>query len=212
MNKKSQLPQGVTTTPIEEEKVETADQKNARLVTGATFSACAVITAYGGRSIDPITMMKTLQAQAEAIHGGDLRQIESMLFNQAIALQSMFAQLATMAVSEKTLTGTQILTQLALRAQSGSRASLQTLAEVKNPRQVAFVKQTNLAHTQQVNNGMPLCSHGKKSELTPNELLVEEPHGCTKMDLRAKATPGRADSAVATVDAVDGREKRRRKA
>ena len=162
MNKKSQLPQVVPLTLIDEQKVETADQKSARLVTAPTFSACAVISAYGGRSIDPITMMKTLQAQAEAIHGGDLTQIESMLFLQAMALQSMFVELASSAAREKTLTGTQILTQLALRAQSGSRASLQTLAEVKNPRQVAFVKQTNLAHTQQVNNGMPLSSHGKK--------------------------------------------------
>ena len=182
MTKKSQLPQVATPTLIEEQKVETADERNAHLLAGAEFSACVVISAYGGKSIGPTTWMRTLRLQAEAIRGGDLTQIESMLFNQAVALQSMFADLASSAAKEKTLTGIQILTQLALRAQSGSRATLQTLAEVKNPRQVAFVKQMNQAQNQQVNNGVPIASHGKKSDRAPNELLVEESHGSTKMD------------------------------
>ena len=212
MTNKSQTLQVVTPPLTEIEIVETADQKNSRLVTGPDLSACVVIGAYGGKSIDPVTMIKTLQAQAEAIHEGDLRQIESMLLNQAIALQTMFGELASNAANEKTLTGKQVLTQLALRAQSGSRASLQTLAEVKNPRQVAIVKQTNFAHTQQVNNGVPLSSGGKKSELTPNELFAEESYGSTKMDPGATPTAGRIDSAMATLVAVDGGKKRRRKA
>ena len=212
MTNKNQTLQVVTPPLTEIEIVETTDQKNARLVTGPDLSACVVIGAYGGKSINPAAMMKTLQAQSEAIHNGDLSQIESMLLNQAIALQTMFAQLASNAAGEKTLTGRQVLTQLALRAQSGSRASLQTLTEVKNPRQVAFVKQTNLAQTQQVNNGVPLSSCVKKSEPTPNELFAEEPYGSTKMDPGATPTSGREDSAMATMVAVDGGKKRRRKA
>ena len=43
--------------------------------------------------------------------------------------------------------------RLALKAQSQCRATLATLAAVKNPQPVAFVRQANIAHgPQQVNN------------------------------------------------------------
>jgi len=44
--------------------------------------------------------------------------------------------------------------RLALKAQSQARTTVETLAEIKNPRAVAFVRQANIANgPQQVNNG-----------------------------------------------------------
>ena len=66
--------------------------------------------------------------------------------------------------------------RLALKAQSQCRATLETLAEIKNPRPVAFVRQANIAHgPQQVNNGTapPPAdpSRAGESEKPPNKLL-----------------------------------------
>lgn len=44
------------------------------------------------------------------------------------------------------LNATDTYLRLALKAQAQCRATLQTLAEIKNPRPVAFVKQANIAH------------------------------------------------------------------
>ena len=61
-----------------------------------------------------------------------------------------------------------------------------------------YIKQANIANgPQQVNNGTP-ASAGK-NQSHPNELL-EHQHGNT-LDIGATATAGRADPAMATVEA-----------
>lgn len=174
----------------------------AGLMVGSLFPATYVVNAYSDAAADPGDILMALRSQAAAIQQGDMTQLEAMLINQAVALQSMFSNLAVRASKQKTLEGVQCLSQLALRSQAGCRATLQTLAEVKYPRQVAFVKQTNVAHTQQVNNGVPSpsSSHTETIVGEPNELLVETPHGSKKMDRRTKEKAGRADPAVVTMD------------
>lgn len=175
---------------------------HARLITSGDFAGSAIVNSYiKTTTTDPGTILETLQQQAQAIHQGDMTQVESMLIGQAVALQSMFVDFALRAKNAQSLQAVQCLAQLALRSQAGSRNTLQTLAEVKNPRQVAFVKQTNVAQTQQVNNGVPpASSHTETIAGEPNELLVETPHGSKKMDRRTKAKAGRADPAVVPMD------------
>lgn len=186
---------------------------HARLMTSGDFASSVIVNSYiETATTDPSTILEALHQQAKAIHGGDMRQVESMLIGQAVALQSMFADFALRAKKAQSLQAVQCLAQLALRAQAGSRSTLQTLADVKNPRQVAFVKQTNVAQTQQVNNGMAPPSRVENIQVTPNELLAEEPYGRTKMDTRTKAEASRSNPAVVAVDRVDRPEKRRRKA
>lgn len=185
----------------------------SRLVTGGDFAAGAITDSYlASTTTDTFALMTTAREQAQAIHQGDMTQVESMLIGQAVALQSMFVDFALRAKKASSLQAVQSLAQLALRSQAGSRSTLQVLAEVKNPRQVAFVKQTNVAHMQQVNNGVlpPSSSHTEKIAGETNEVLVEESHGCTTLDTRAKTEAGRADPAVVTLDRVDRPAKRRR--
>ncbi len=66
--------------------------------------------------------------------------------------------------------------RLALKAQGQCRATLETLAVIKNPTALTFVKQANIAHgPQQVNNTIAppdpqALSHGKTA-IEPNKLL-----------------------------------------
>ena len=184
---------------------------DARLLNSGDFASTAIVNSYIGTNItDPGTILQDLNEQAKAIHQGDMRQVESMLMGQAVALQSMFAYFALRAKKAQTPQAVQCLAQLALRSQAGCRSTLQTLADVKNPRQVAFVKQTNIAQTQQVNNGTPPTSRVENIQAAPNELLVKESYGSTKMDTRAKATTRRSDSTVVTMAKVDRPKKRSR--
>lgn len=140
--------------PVGEVNPVSGDAGYASLVTGSAFPATFIVSSYLGGSTEPYEILKQLHKQADAVHQGDMAQVESMLMHQAVALQSMFVDLASRAKTAQSLQTVQCLTQLALRSQAGCRNTLQTLAEVKNPRQVAFVKQTNVAQTQQVNNGV----------------------------------------------------------
>lgn len=94
-----------------------------------------------------------LQQQATTVQDGDLRRAESMLMSQAHALQAIFAHFGERAKNAETWEGLQTMMGLALKAQSQCRATLETLVEVKFPRQTQFVRQQNVAMNQQVNNG-----------------------------------------------------------
>ncbi|ONM81032.1 hypothetical protein B0B24_01470 [Pseudomonas aeruginosa] len=88
--------------------------------------------------------------------------------------------------------------RLALKAQNQARATLQTLGELKAPKQIAFVKQANIGNQVQVNNdSSPTRTRAKKKTKAPNELLEVE-HG-ERLDTRAAGTAGGADPAIATL-------------
>lgn len=186
------------------------DKKNAQHLTGSAMPAALVVARYSGSLAEPLAIMEELKGKSASIQAEDLDLVEQMLIHQAIALQSMFMDLAVRAKGETSLPGMQTLTQLALKAQSGSRATLQTLAELKNPRPV-FVRQTNVAHNQQVNNGNKPPSRVEKQPAAPNELIAPEEnlHGYSILDTRATKTAGRANSPDPAMGAVHRAPKRR---
>ena len=97
-----------------------------------------------------------IRDQTNAMHSGDMKEIESMLFAQALTLQATFTALSRRAAANagEYVATTDTYLRLALKAQGECRATLETLANIKNPRPVAFVKQANIANgPQQVNNG-----------------------------------------------------------
>ena len=78
-----------------------------------------------------------------------------MLVAQTIALNAVFSDMAWRAAENigEYLPATEIYLRLAFKAQAQFRATIEALAEIKNPRPVAFVKQANIAQgPQQVNN------------------------------------------------------------
>ncbi|HAB64955.1 MAG TPA: hypothetical protein DCE49_12410 [Pseudomonas sp.] len=87
--------------------------------------------------------------------------------------------------------------RLAFKAQNQARTTLQTLAELKAPKQVAFVRQANIGNQVQVNNGT-VPARTRKTRNAPNELL-EVTHG-ERLDTRATGSASGVDTAMATLE------------
>ena len=157
-----------------------------------------------------VEAIAVLNKQSAAVQKGDLSRAESMLMAQATALQSIFARLVEKGMSGLTLPTFEINMRMALRAQNQCRATLETLASIKNP-PVVFAKQANVTTgPQQVNNGMAR-TQAREIEIEQTQLLKEDHHG-QRLDT---GTPGKAvsaDTAMATVGEIDRPKNRRRKA
>ena len=142
-----------------------------------------------------------------------MSDLEGMLVAQAFAMQAMFTDLATRARAQTTREGVNALTTLAIKAQAASRASVQAVVELKNPRQVAFIRQqTNVATAggqQQVNNATATPSAlahtpAREKDLgAPNELLLESENASPILEPRATRRASRSDSPMATVGVVN---------
>src|SRR3546814_496950 len=100
-------------------------------------------------------LVDVLRDSVSNAQGGELAEYEGMLGAQAYALNAIFLEMTRRAAMniETHLPATEQYMRLALKAQSQARTTIETLAEVKNPKAVAFVKQANIANNQQVNNG-----------------------------------------------------------
>ena len=106
--------------------------------------------------------------------------------------------------------------RLSLKAQAQCRVTVEALAEIKNPRPVAFVKQANISNgPQQVNNGAPSeTSHNhagapaRETQIEPSKLL--EATDVERLDTGAPSTAGAAHQEVETVGVLNRPEERGR--
>ena len=115
-------------------------------------------------------VIEELRKQAEAVAQSDLSILEPILTSQAHILNTIFNDLSqiTRQNLSSNLEAFDRLLRLALRAQTQCRATLETLAEIKNPTSVTFVRQANIAHgPQQVNNAPPTASRARGSNRNP---------------------------------------------
>ena len=109
-----------------------------------------VAQAFGGAvsggtlETDMTAVAKAIQARAAAVSRGDLALIEETLTAQAIALNAVFVDMMRRAGECIGKPSFETLTRLALKAQAQSRATCQTIAEMKNPRPV-YVGQGNFS-------------------------------------------------------------------
>ena len=122
--------------------------------------------------------------------------VERMLVNQILSLDMLFTNLTQRSGRQDPFKGIEVFMRLVLKAQAQARSTAEALALLKNP--MPYIRQDNIANgPQQVNNCTP-ASAGK-NQSPPNELL-EHQHGNT-LDIGAQAAAGRADPAMATVEA-----------
>jgi hypothetical protein len=131
--------------------------------------------------------------------------------NQATALHALFGRLAERGMGCDQAPAFEANMRIALRAQAQCRATLETLAMIKNPAPVAFVRQANIAAgPQQVNNG-PASAEASRARETENQQtkLLEAQDG-QRLDTRATGTAGATDPALETVGAVNRTEDARR--
>ena len=161
-------------------------------------------------TLDLTECVNVLREKAERTHSGDLRHAETTLTAQAAALDAIFNDMARRAAlnAGQYLDAAERYLRLALKAQGQCRATLETLAAIKNP-PVVFAKQANISHgPQQVNNGVAPTPAGKL-ESGQSKLLQDQNDGSTQMDTRATAAPVRSNQAVETVATVHRPQKPR---
>jgi len=150
-----------------------------------------------GELIDVPIMLKQLGDQAAAVNRGDMAHAESMLMNQATALQTLFVRLTERALVQDHLLRFETHMRLALRAQNQSRMTLETLATIKNPPAV-FAKQANMTTgPQQINNGMAAPSRAREIENEQTQLS-----GGGNELLPDTRTPALASATNPTLEAV----------
>jgi hypothetical protein len=213
-------------TKSKKRKVETPAETKARV---ARFSVDPVITAgaiskvFVGEmfvgdtkeGVDLQEIIKALNEHTKAVHGGDLKFVEEMLVSQASTLNTIFGSLCFRSaknIQAGYLEASDTYMRLALRAQSQSRATLETLATVKNP-PVVFAKQANIANgPQQVNNGEAVpVTVARVQNGNPPIKLLEHDHG-KRLDTRKTRGAGTGNPPLATVEAIHRPAHGRRKA
>ena len=184
----------------------------ARTVLRPTVQAANTIqqfSAANSKKIELMSLINDLVDQAKTVIGGDMQRVESMLVCQAHTLDSIFGTLANCAslnMRENYLDAFERYMRLAFKAQSQCRATLETLAMIKNP-PIVYTRQANFANgPQQVNNGVP--SHVRENEIqqtklsgASNELLP---------DTGAPAVTGAINPAVEAVGEVHRAENKTR--
>lgn len=189
-------------------KAELAAKDARQRAESATHAvSMSAITAWRFAGIageqDPQTLAVEIGMRILEVTKGDMREPERMLMGQAMALQTIFANLANRAALNmgEHMNATERYMRLALKAQAQCRATLETLAMLKTP-PVVIARQANVTTgPQQINNGMAAPSRAREIETQPNELL-EANHG-ERMDTRAASTTSGADPAMATLEEID---------
>ena len=157
---------------------------------------------YAGE-VDLAELVAGLQTKAESIQDGNMKPVEAMLYGQAMALQTIFTNLARRSAMNagEYMDATDKYMRLALKAQAQCRATLETLSVVKNP--MPYIKQANIANgPQQVNNGKSTQyaqahTSAGNSQTLQNKLL-EHQHGDT-LEFGAQGAAGRANPHMETV-------------
>ncbi len=95
--------------------------------------------------------------------------------------------------------------KLALRAQSQCRATWETLATMKNPPIMGYVRQANIAHGHQQVNNAPSntddTSRTRENADLQSKLLDE--NGGERLDIGAAGAAGGANPAMATLGKSD---------
>jgi hypothetical protein len=125
--------------------------------------------------VDLTESVALMQAKTEQVRNGDLSGPEAILTAQAVALDVIFTEMARRAALNmgEHLQATDTYMRLAMRAQGQCRATLQTLGELKNPRQVAFVKQANITNGYQQVNNSDTCMNTRTGEFSTDKLSGE---------------------------------------
>ena len=198
------------TAPAKQDKQSESERYAKISLSASTMSA--VLSADFSKSMFPdfklADSISALSDKITTIQAGDMQPIEAMLIGQAQALQTMFVSLGRQAVTKTGLQQYTAFMNLALKAQSQSRATILALIELKYPKQATFVKQANIANgNQQVNNGQPITdnsatnthapAHAKENQHFQNKLL-EKQHN-EWLDNGTATTPSATNQAMATL-------------
>ena len=152
--------------------------------------------------IDINTSTEVMKRVSDKVKNGDLSDLDEMLTCQAYSLQTIFMTMASKASGTTNADHIELLSKLALKAQTQCRTTIATLSEMKNPKRATFVKQLNQAHQMQVNNSKDSDSEIlKKNNIPANKLLEQKSNEW--LDTRATQETGENDQTMATVETIN---------
>ena len=198
---------------------KTIERQMADVVGSGLLGNASVMRLYAAGifgELDITECARALKASVGAVKAGDLSAAEGMLMTQAVALNAIFGELARRAASNmgEYPDAFERYMRLAFKSQAQCRATIETLATIKNP-PVMFARQANINNggQQQVNNGSvpnvsPPIAHAGETASRQNELLEDRTHGSTQLDSRATAPSGQTNQGLEPVGAVNRTAKR----
>ena len=194
-------------TPLAKQDKISESESYAKISLSASYMGAILADSFTSTILPQAEMAEVVSALSDkitTIQDGDMKPIEAMLISQAHALQTMFVTLGRMAASKTSLPQYTAFMNMALKAQSQSRATIQALVELKYPKQATFVKQANIANGhQQVNNGSldnntRAHAHVNENQNQPNKLL--EAQSNEWLDSGKTATTSTTNQPMATVE------------
>ena len=207
-----------TSSDMTNDKTEvTSDQKHDKEFEMVKFKLMPAIQnaitvkRFGKENLSDLDLCQTmavLQEKVVQVKSGDLSLLEATLTAQAVALDTIFNELARRSAINlgEYLPAAETYMRLALKAQAQCTKTIEVLAAIKNP-PVVYAKQVNLANgNQQVNNGNNQSSthaHAEKIKNPQNELL-EVNHGIQPMDIGTAQTTIPKNKAMATMESKYG--------
>lgn len=198
---------------LREEPGKTRERILADVTAEGTISNAHTMATFAKPTMGELHLAECVHAlrdKTRALNRGDLSDAEAMLMEQAVALNTIFGELARRSALNmgQYMDAADRYMRLALKAQTQCRATLETLATIKaGP--VVIARQANIAHgPQQVNNGVsrPVRADARagETESAKTELLESGEHhpaeattlarGATQANIAADRTgSGRAD-------------------
>lgn len=188
----------------------------AETIASSSFQNADLIQRIKGLTEDRVGVFdiaQELESRAQAVAVNDLCHIEMSLISQAASLEALYSNLIGRALASADMQHIEAFFRLGLRAQNQCRATLETLATIKNP-PVVFAKQANISGGHQQINNAP--AHGK-NETVPNKLMDNTRHtealGVIEHERLDTRTPRQAsghDSPMEAVGAVNRSQNTRR--
>lgn len=182
--------------PVARQKETTKDatakqnesRNTARFLLRPSVNHAVTLQKVLGRDLGETTiaaLVDELAGQCRRVIDGEMGRPEALLTAQAHTLDAMFNDLARLAYRNlDKFEAAERLFRLAFKAQSQSRATIETLGLLKNPRPTIIAQQANVTGgPQQVNNGDAAAgfarstrAHAGNSENQRNKVL-EHQHG-----------------------------------
>lgn len=189
---------------VVEQPGKSPDKVVAELAINPVINAAATVILFAKGTLGNVEITETVEAINDAVakvRGGNMSGPEATLVSQAATLDSIFTELARRSGLNmgEYIEASERYMRLALKAQAQCRATIETLAAMKNP-PVVIARQANISNgSQQVNNGQPRT---EKNIIAPNELLETE-HG-KRLDPGAALAPVGSHPALVALEASHG--------
>lgn len=194
------------TLQVTEKPGVTRERQLAEIALDPLFGSAALASTFSKGTFGATDLTATYEGlleRAKAIRSNKLGSAEDMLTAQAAALNAMFLELARRSGANmgEYIQAAETYMRLALKAQAQCRATLETLATIKNP-PVVYARQANIANgPQQVNNGVD-NSPASNQASPPNELLEKE--HVKRLDPGTAGTAISGDPALEAMGAING--------